>query len=151
MRHITEDGIRLIKGFESFSPAPYRCPAGIWTIGYGHTGPDVHEDTPAITVDQGEELLKVDLLRFERAVLRLITRRLTDGQFSALVSFTYNLGAGALQRSSLRMKCNRGEDAQVPAEFIKWVWAGGRKLPGLMRRRKMEAALYVASTRYEVN
>ncbi len=80
MRHITEDGIRLIKGFESFSPVPYRCPAGIWTIGYGHTGPEVHEDTPAITIEQGEELLKADLLRFEQAVLRLITRPLTDGQ-----------------------------------------------------------------------
>lgn len=144
MRHITEDGIRLIKGFESFSAVPYRCPAGIWTIGYGHTGPEVHEDTPAITLSQGEDLLMHDLQRFEQAVLRLITRPLTNGQFSALVSFTFNLGAGALQRSSLRMKCNRGEDAQMPAEFMKWVWAGGRKLPGLMRRRRAETALYTA-------
>lgn len=144
MRHITENGVRLIKSFESFSPTPYRCPAGIWTIGYGHTGADVHEDTAAITIEQGEALLKADLLRFERAVLRLVTRPLTDRQFSALVSFTFNLGVGALQRSSLRMKCNRGEDAQVPAEFMKWVWASGRKLPGLMRRRRAEAALYAA-------
>lgn len=78
----------------------------------------------------------------ERAVLRLISVPLTDGQFDALVSFTFNLGAGALQRSTLRRKVNREEHEDVPAEFLRWVWAGGRKLNGLIRRRRAEATLY---------
>ncbi|MEK6747513.1 MAG: lysozyme [Pseudomonadota bacterium] len=78
----------------------------------------------------------------ERAVLRLINVSLTDGQFDALVSFTFNLGAGALQRSILRRKVNRKEHADVPAELMKWVWAGGRKQKGLVRRRKAEAEAY---------
>lgn len=142
MRHVTGDGIRLVKHFESFSSVPYLCPAKIWTIGYGHTGAYVNQDTPPITLIQAEELLQHDLIRFEQAVLRLIARPLKDGQFDALVSFAFNLGAGALQRSTLRTKCNRGEDAEVPAEFMKWVWAGGKKLPGLVKRRRAESTLY---------
>ena len=78
----------------------------------------------------------------ERAVLRLINVPLTDGQFDALVSFTYNLGGGALQRSTLRRKINREEHTEVPEQFMRWVWAGGRKLRGLVRRREAEAGLY---------
>ena len=78
----------------------------------------------------------------ERAVLRLIKVPLTDGQFDALVSFTFNLGSGALQRSTLRRKVNREEHEEVPAEFLRWVWAGGRKLRGLVRRRAAESVLY---------
>ena len=76
----------------------------------------------------------------ERAVLRLIRVRLADDQFDALVSFTFNLGAGALQRSTLRRKVNREEHGEVPPEFMRWVWAGGRKLKGLIRRRAAEAS-----------
>ena len=75
-------------------------------------------------------------------MLRLITAPLSNGQFDALVSFTFNLGAGALQRSTLRRKVNREEHADVPAELMKWVWAGGRKLKGLVKRRQAEASLY---------
>lgn len=78
----------------------------------------------------------------ERAVLRLISAPLTDGQFDALVSFTFNLGAGALQRSTLRRKVKRGEHENVPVELMKWVWAGGRKLPGLVRTRQAEGLSY---------
>ena len=78
----------------------------------------------------------------ERAVLRLINVLLTDGQFDALVSFTYNPGGGALQRSTLRRKINREEHTEVPEQFMRWVWAGGRKLKGLVRRRVAEAGLY---------
>lgn len=78
----------------------------------------------------------------ERAVLRLINVPLTDGQFSSLVSFTVNLGSGALQRSTLRRKVNREEHDHVPAEFRRWVWAGGKRLKELVRRREAEAALY---------
>ena len=83
--------------------------------------------------------------RSERAVLRLISVPLTDGQFDALVSFTFNLGSGALQRSTLRRKVNRGEHEGVPAEMMKWVWAAGKKLPGLVRRRRQETKAYASS------
>lgn len=88
------------------------------------------------------ELLRKDAAIAERAVLRLISVPLTDGQFDALVSFTFNLGAGALQRSSLRRKVNRGEHESVPAGLMKWVWAAGMKVSGLIRRREIEGALY---------
>ena len=81
-------------------------------------------------------------LTAERAVLRLIRVPLEDGRFDALSSFTFNLGTGALQRSTLRRKVSREEHDAVPAEFRRWVWAGGRKLKGLIRRREAEAALY---------
>ena len=86
----------------------------------------------------------MDLVMAERAVLRLIQARLADDQFDAMVSFTFNLGAGALQRSTLRRKINREEHAAVPAEFRRWVWAGGRKLKGLVMRREAEARRYDA-------
>lgn len=76
-------------------------------------------------------------------MLRLIAVPLTDGQFDGLVSFTFNLGAGALQRSTMRRKLNRGEQDGIPAELMKWVWAGGQKLTGLVRRRKAEGLAYV--------
>lgn len=92
------------------------------------------------------ELLAQDVIVAELAVLRLIRVPLTSGQFDALVSFTFNLGAGALQRSTLRRKVNREEHADVPAELMKWVWAGGRKLNGLVKRRKAEAEMYSGNT-----
>ena len=91
-----------------------------------------------------EELLRRDVETAERAVLRLIRVPLEDGRFDALSSFAFNLGSGALQRSTLRRKVNRGEHDAVPAEFGRWVWAGGRKRRGLMRRREAEAALYMS-------
>ena len=78
----------------------------------------------------------------ERAVLRLINVQLTDSQFDSLVSFTYNLGGGALQRSTMRCKINREEHTEVPEEFMRWVWAGGLKIKGLVRRRAAETGLY---------
>ncbi|MCA3270231.1 MAG: lysozyme [Thalassospira sp.] len=144
MRHITQAGIDLIKRFEGFSHTVYICPADYPTIGYGHVlKPQEREQfASGITPEQSETLLRQDVQTAERAVLRLITVPLTDGQFDALVSFTFNLGAGALQRSTLRRKVNRGDHANVPAEFRKWIWAGGRKLEGLVRRREAEASLY---------
>ena len=144
MRYVTPSGLALIKQFEGFSPTVYICPAGYPTIGYGHVvKPQEREQfANGITTEQAETLLRQDVQTAERAVLRLITVPLTDGQFDALVSFTFNLGAGALQRSTLRRKVNRGDHATVPAEFRKWVWAGGRKLEGLVRRREAETKLY---------
>jgi lysozyme len=144
VRHVTEEGLDLIKTFEGFGSAIYICPAGWATIGYGHV---VREDErkhyeDGIDEEAGDAILQNDIEKSERAVLRLIRVALDDGQFDALVSFTFNLGAGALQRSTLRRKVNREEHESVPAEFRRWVWAGGRKLKGLMRRREVEARLY---------
>ena len=142
MRHITQNGIDLIKRFEGFSRTVYFCPAGYPTIGFGHVVKPYEDFSAGIDEAQAEELLRQDAVIAERAVLRLISVPVTDGQFDALVSFTYNLGGGALQRSTLRRKINREEHADVPEQFMRWVWAGGRKLKGLVRRRKAEIIVY---------
>jgi GH24 family phage-related lysozyme (muramidase) len=146
MRNISKTGLDVIKRFEGFSPTVYICPAGYPTIGYGHLVKPHERERFArgITAEQAESLLRQDVESAERAVLRLITVPLTDGQFDALVSFTFNLGAGALQRSTLRRRVNRGDHAGVPPEFRKWVWAGGRKLQGLVRRRGEETSIYTS-------
>jgi len=143
MRHITQSGIDLIKRFEGFSAKVYICPSGYPTIGFGHVVKPYEDFSAGIDEAQAEELLRQDAQIAERAVLRLINVPLTDGQFDALVSFTYNLGGGALQRSTLRRKINREEHADVPEQFMRWVWAGGRKLKGLVRRREAEVKLYI--------
>jgi lysozyme len=142
--------LALVKGFERFSATPYLCPAGWWTIGYGAVrdaaGAPVTAATPAISEPEALAILGRDVGIAERAVLRLIRRaELTQGRFDALVSFTFNLGAGRLQASTLRRVVNRGEHARAPCELVRWVYGGGRKLPGLVRRRKAEAILYGAS------
>lgn len=95
-----------------------------------------------ISETEAEELLRKDVESAERAVLRLVNVPLTDGQFDALVSFTYNLGSGALQCSTLRRKVNRQAHAEVPEQLMRWVWAGGRKLNGLVKRRNCESSMY---------
>ena len=144
MRHVTDEGLALIKRFEGLAPGIYVCPGGWPTIGYGHVVRDAERERFADGIDEAtaEDLLRCDVETAEQAVLRLIGVPLEDGQFDALGSFTFNLGAGALQRSTLRRKVNREEHGGVPAEFRRWVWAGGRKLKGLVRRREAEVALY---------
>ena len=144
MRNVTEEGLDLIKWFEGFSPIIYICPAGWPTIGYGHVVRDQARKQYEDGIDEAaaDELLRRDVETAERAVLRLIRVPLKDGRFDALCSFTFNLGAGALQRSMLRRKVNRKEHGAVPTEFRRWVWAGGRELKGLVRRREAEAGLY---------
>jgi GH24 family phage-related lysozyme (muramidase) len=139
---LSNTGIALIKRFEGFSPMPYLCPAGYLTIGYGHlvgTG----NWGQGIGEEEAEALLRADVRIAERAVLRLIHVPLTQSQYDALVSFTFNLGSGALQRSTLRRKVNRSEHEAAAHEFAKWVFAGGKRLPGLVARRKAEAILYM--------
>ena len=148
MRHITQEGLELIKRFEGFSPTIYICPAGYPTIGYGHVVRGDERDLFADGIDEEEagNLLQGDVRWAERGVLRLIDVPLTDGQFDALVSFTFNLGTGALQRSTLRRKVNREEHAEVPREFMRWVWARGKRLKGLVLRRELESYRYRHST-----
>lgn len=141
MRHITQDGIDLIKRFEGFSSTVYICPAGYPTIGYGHLVRS-GESYTEISETEAEELLRKDVESAERAVLRLVNVPLTDGQFDALVSFTFNLGSGALQRSTLRRKVNRQAHSEVPEQLMRWVWARGKRLKGLVKRRESESTLY---------
>lgn len=142
---VSPAGLRLIQSFEGFSATPYRCPAGWLTIGYGHVLRAEEEGRlVAISHAKAEELLAADVALAEQAVTRLMTTALAQPQFDALVSFTYNLGSGALQRSRLRQVINRGALDAAPVEFQRWVWAGGRKLPGLVRRRAAEAGMFAS-------
>lgn len=144
MRHVSQQGLALIKLFEGFSPTIYLDAAGLPTIGYGHLlrPGEAEMFARGISEEAGIALLIKDVQKAEQAVLRLVHVPLSEGQFDALVSFTFNLGSGALQRSTLRRKVNREEHADVPPEFMRWVWAGGKKLRGLIQRREAEAALY---------
>jgi lysozyme len=138
MRQIIQEGLRLIKRFEGFEPEIHLDAAGLPTIGYGHLirkGEHKMFEN-GISEAAGEALLIKDVQTAERAVLRLIKVPLTDNQFDALVSFTFNLGGGALQRFTLRRKVNREEHTDVPREFLRWVWS---EVKGLMRRREDEA------------
>lgn len=137
-----QEGIDLIKQYEGFSADEYICPAGKPTIGYGHFIKSGESISSPISEMDAEELLISDLSVAEKAVSRLITVYLNQNQFSALVSFTYNLGAGALEESTLRRKLNDGQINQVPDEFLKWVFAGGKKLDGLVARRTAESELF---------
>ena len=146
--NINELGIEIIKGFEGFSSEPYLCPAKVWTVGYGatrsSTGGPVGPDMEPISEAEAEDLPIRDLESSEGWVHRLVKKALTENQFSALTSFTFNVGCGALQRSTLRMKLNRGEYQGAADEFPKWRRAGGRILAGLVRRRAAERALFLA-------
>ena len=139
---ISPAGIALIKEFEGLRLTTYTCAAGVLTIGYGSTGAHA---TPGktITEPEAEALLVKDLARFEAGVCELITGPLTQGQFDALVSFSFNLGCGALEESTLRRRLNAGEDPNTvfPQELPKWVKAGDQALPGLVRRRNAEVKL----------
>lgn len=142
-RFMTSQGIDLIKQIESFFSAPYWDYKG-FSIGYGHLIKN-GESFTSITENEGEKILRKDLFASERAVLRFISVSLTDGQFDALCSFTFNLGGGALQRSTLRQKLNRGEDKEdIAPEFLRWVRAGGKILRGLIKRRQIEMELFLA-------
>ncbi len=143
---INQAGLDLIKRFEGFRADAYLDPIGIPTIGYGHikgvTKRDVRNHR-TITEAQAEQFLREDLAVAETAVERLISVLLNENQFSALVSFTFNLGAGSLQSSTLRRKLNRGDYDAVPAEMARWTKAGGRTLAGLVRRRGAEGDLFM--------
>ena len=142
---IGKKGIDLIKHFEGFSPTVYLCPAGVATLGFGSTH-GITMDSPPITEKEGLELLMLDIAKFERAVGRLIKVPLTQGQYDSLVSFSFNLGSGALQSSTLRLKLNRSDYEGAAEEFPRWVFAGGRKLKGLVKRRYAERQLFLTPT-----
>jgi lysozyme len=140
-------GIEIIKLMEGFRSAPYKCPAGIPTIGYGATfypgGKKVTMADATITEARGTELLQSMLVSFEQYVDSYCRDDINQNQFDALVSFAYNLGPGNLKSSTLLKKVNANpEDESIRLEFMKWVKAGGKTLKGLVRRREAEANLY---------
>jgi lysozyme len=139
-RVINDAGRAIVMAHESLRLEAYTCPAGKWTIGYGHTG-DV-KPGDRITAHQAEAVLDVDLMRFEMAVEQLAPGA-NANQFSALVSFAFNVGIEALEESALLKKFNAGAPLAAAAEFAKWVHAGGQVLPGLVKRRAAEAALFL--------
>jgi lysozyme len=141
---ISQDGIDLIKHFETFVPTPYKCPAGKPTIGYGHVILK-NEHFDHLTETDAEDLLRGDVGIAEEGVQRSITVPLEIHQFDALVSFAFNVGTWALTTSTLRRKVNAGLHLEVPEQFMRWVYAHGEKLKGLVRRRAAEAAMYSGS------
>ena len=142
-RKTSENGINLIKEFEGFRSEPYQDVAGVWTNGYGHTH-GVTQDTPPVTEEEAVLNLQDDLFQAEDGVDTYVTVPLTDNQFDALVSFTYNLGIGSLEHSTLLRKLNAGDYAGAADEFGKWVYAGGRMVNGLIARRAKERELFIS-------
>jgi lysozyme len=154
--------------YEGFRSKPYLCPAHIWTIGYGHVlyqdqirlpmvrkegrpglirkeYPLKPEDNRVWTKEEINRLFEKDVAAFERGVLRLVPSSAgSQGRFDALVSISFNFGLGNLQRSSIRMRANRGDHEGAAEAFMLWTKAGGRELPGLVRRRLDEKRLYLS-------
>ena len=143
----SDKGIALIKQFEDCKLTAYQDSVGVWTIGYGWTQPvDGKPIRAGMTIKQetAERLLKTGLVSYESDVSRLVKVGLTQGQFDALVSFTYNLGARSLSTSTLLRKLNAGDYAAAADEFLRWNKAGGKALNGLTRRREAERALFLS-------
>ncbi|HAS0832443.1 MULTISPECIES: lysozyme [Enterobacter] len=143
----SDKGIALIKEFEGCKLTAYQDSVGVWTIGYGWTQPvDGKPIRAGMTINQetAERLLKTGLVSYESDVSRLVKVGLTQGQFDAMVSFTYNLGARSLSTSTLLRKLNAGDYVGAADEFMRWNKAGGKVLNGLTRRREAERALFLS-------
>lgn len=137
-----DTALRLVKHFEGFRATAYKDPVGVWTIGYGETGPFVHADT-TVTEPEAARWLADRLLLCALEIGRLVTGvYLMPHQTAALQSFLYNIGSGAFARSTMRRKLNAGDFDGAAAEFPKWRKAGGKVLPGLVRRRDAERRLF---------
>jgi lysozyme len=157
--NISAKGIELIKHHEGLRFKPYRCPANLWTIGVGSVlypeqaklsmaermnFPLRPEDNRQFTKEEVDGILRFDIARFERGVVQLCPVPLTQGMFDGLVSFSFNIGTGALQRSTLRQKLLRGDKTGAGEELLKYCMAGGKILRGLQNRRIDERALFLS-------
>ena len=142
---VSDAGLRLVKDCEGCRLTPYRDSVGVWTDGYGNTHGVIPGGPPIGQAKADADLMR-NLSGAEADVARLATVALTQGQFDALVSFVFNLGAGALAGSTLLRKLNAGDAAGAAAEFGKWVHAGSEVLPGLVTRRAKERALFEGET-----
>ena len=158
--NVSEHALTLIKHHEGVRYKPYRCPAKLWTVGVGHVMypeqaklPLAERDNFSLSIrdfrtfgkDEVDEILMADLRRFERGVERYCPVQLTQGMFDALVSFSFNVGLGTLQRSTLRQKLLRGDKAGAAEGFMKYTMAGGKVLRGLVNRRSDEKALFLST------
>ena len=165
---ISEKGEHLMHFFEGYRNKPYRCSAAIWTVGWGHAMyadqlalPNVRKegytglirsdyqlkegDARVWSKDELVELFKVDINTFERGVLRLSPNLAShQSKFDSVVSFAYNAGLGNYQRSTIRMKVNRGDWDGAAEAFMSWTKAGGKEVSGLVKRRKAEVALFLS-------
>ena len=157
---VSDAAIRMVKHHEGVRLRPYRCPALLWTVGVGHVIDPTHaavkyEDRKNLPIPDGWDrqlsmgevdiILAQDLKRFERGVARYCPAAVnSQGQFDALVSFAFNVGLGNLQRSSIRMRYNRGDIEGAADAFLMWTKAAGRVLPGLVKRRQDERAMFLA-------
>ena len=139
-------GLAIIKKFEGFRAKPYRCPAGVATIGYGSTyyadGRPVKMTDAPITEAQAQELLQATLAKYEACVSGAVKMPINQNQFDALVSFTYNVGCSAFRNSTLLRQFNQGYTPQAAEQFARWNRGGGKVLPGLVARRAAERALF---------
>ena len=157
---VSPKAVAMIKHHEGVRQTPYLCPAKLWTVGVGHVmfpeqaklpidqrgsfkNPGI-ENFRKFSMEEVDALLRADLDRFERGVERYITAPLTQGMFDALVSFSFNVGLGTLQRSTLRQKLNRGDKEGAADELLKYCMAGGKILKGLQTRRLDERALFLS-------
>jgi lysozyme len=141
--NISQKGIDLIKSFEGCSLSAYKCPAGVWTIGYGHTGSNVTQGVK-ITQEQAENMLKQDLAIHCNNVSRLVKVPLNQNQFDALVSFEYNVGYSAFASSTLLKLLNQKKYKESAEQFDLWKYAGKKVLAGLVRRRQAEKSLFLS-------
>ena len=156
---ISKKALAVIKHHEGVRFKPYRCPARLWTVGVGHVIDPNHARVPfeernnlaipegwnrTFTMEEVDAILAKDLERFERGVLRYCPSAISSQAWlDSLVSFSFNLGLGTLQRSTLRQKHNRGDYEGAAEEFLKYTKAGGKVLKGLVNRRNDERALYL--------
>ena len=141
MRKISEEGAELIKRHEGRRLTAYKDPVGIWTIGYGHTGPDVLPGM-VITEETADIMLENDLLDVYDCIEAYVDVDLSQGQYDALCSFIFNLGCGAFRNSTLLRLLNQGDYDGARKQFPRWCHAGGKKMGGLVKRRAEEAQLF---------
>jgi len=140
---INEAGLDLVKNSEGLRLEKYQDVAGKWTIGYGHLIKRAETFDGPITEQRATELLEQDLQLARSAVDELVTVQLNENQYSALVDFVYNIGRNNFAASTLLKRLNSGKYATAANEFVKWVYAGGRRIDGLARRRAAERTLFL--------
>jgi len=145
---ISVEGLALIKKFEGLELEAYKCAAGVWTIGYGHTKGVQEGDVWSEA--QADEMLEIELEEFEGYINDNVTVSLSQNQFDALVSWVYNLGPANLKASTMLKVLNSGDYEGVPAQIKRWNKAGGKVLEGLIRRREAEALLFIGRDWNEV-
>jgi lysozyme len=142
-------GLRLIKGFEGLRLESYKCPAGVWTIGYGHT----KGIKPDMVIDQSkaDEYLIEDIAPIER-FLNALKINFRQEQFDALVSWIFNIGVGDFKGSTLFKKISAdAPDEEITDQIVRWVYAGGKPLPGLKKRRIAEANMFLGYDKYYID